>query len=154
LMRGRCEVLIATAATPPFCDYEPFACLREIVQHLARRFVMDNGAHRHRNINRGSLASRTVASFAVPSTLRRMFGIKAKMQQRVVVLASDKNDVATTAAVATAGSAPRDKLLPPERKTTVAAVARLHADSNFIYKHGIGLLALRLLLVEETIRAD
>ena len=50
--------------------------------------------------------------------------------------ARDKNHVAAIAAIAAAGSAPWDKLLPPERKTAIAAVARLHADSYFIDKHG------------------
>ncbi len=98
--------------------------------------VVDDGSHRHRNIDGRALAARAIAAFAVPPALGLVLGIKAEMQQRVVVFAGDKNHVAAAPAVAAAGSAARDILLPPERKTAIAAVARLHADSYFINKHG------------------
>src|SRR3984885_12463549 len=137
LMGGCSEMLIPAASLATLGDHEPLPGLREIVRHLARGFVVDDSAHRHRNVFARPFAACTLAAFAVPSALGLMLGIKTEMQQRVVVLARHKNHVAATSTVAAAGSAARDKLLPPERKATIATVARLHADSYFINKHGV-----------------
>src|SRR5579884_1096757 len=56
------------------------------------------------------------------------------MEQRVVVLAGPQNHVAAAPAVAAAGAAPRNVLLPPERETAIAAIARLDSDYGFIDK--------------------
>ena len=84
----------------------------------------------------------------MPPALGLVFGIKTEMQQRVVVFAGDKNHVAAAAAIAAAGASTRNKLLAAKRKAAIAAVARFHADSYFINKHGIraGLSARRLLI--------
>jgi hypothetical protein len=58
------------------------------------------------------------------------------MQQRVVVLAGEEDHVAAVSAITTAGTATRNELLAPERKTAITSVARLYADSYFINKHG------------------
>src|SRR5215469_2434051 len=67
--------------------------------------------------------------------LRRVLGVESEMQQRVVMLARHHLDVAAASPIATARPAPRNVLLAPERKTAVAPVSRLHADSDFIDKH-------------------
>ena len=76
-----------------------------------------------------------VAAFAVASALGRVFGIEAEMEQRVAMDGGHHDDVAAAAAVAAAGTAARNVFLAPERQTAVAAVARFHGDSYFIYKH-------------------
>ncbi len=91
LMRRRGEVLVAPPAPAAARDDEPLARLREIVQQLAGVVVVDHGAHRHGNIDGCALAARAIAAFAVPPALGRVFGIETEMQQRVVVLAGDKN---------------------------------------------------------------
>src|SRR5271170_4901060 len=48
------------------------------------------------------------------------------------MLAGDQSHVAAAPAVPAARSAPGDELLPPERKTAVAAVAGFHEDFYFI----------------------
>jgi hypothetical protein len=48
--------------------------------------------------------------------------------------ASFQDDAAAMTAITTAGAAARDKLLTPERKTTVAAVAGFNQNSDFVYK--------------------
>jgi hypothetical protein len=63
-----------------------------------------------------------------------MFGIKAKVEQGVMVLGCDHDHVAAPAAIAAARSAARDKLFTPERKAAVAAVARFDGNDDFIYK--------------------
>ena len=57
------------------------------------------------------------------------------MHERIVPFARFHDDVATLAAIATRWPAPRDKLLPPERKAAVAAVPGLHSNCGLIDKH-------------------
>ena len=76
-----------------------------------------------------------VAEFAVPSALRFVFGVVAKMNQRVVPLRRFHDYVASAAAVAARGATTGHKLLPAESHAAVAAVAGFHADSCFIDKH-------------------
>jgi hypothetical protein len=123
-------------------DHESFAGVGKIVQLLAGRVVIDNRAHGNRNVDGSAIPARALAAFAVPSALGFMFGIKTEMQQSVVVFARDKNDIAAPPAVAAAGSSARNEFLAAKRKTAIAAVARLHADSYFINKHGFGWVEL------------
>ena len=59
------------------------------------------------------------------------------MEQGVVMLRGDHLHVAAAAAVAAAGSAARNELLAPERKTAVAAVSSFDGNDDFVYKqHG------------------
>ena len=135
LMRGGGEVLVAASSPAAVRDGEPVARLREIVQQLARVGVVDDGSHRHRQLDRRAVAPGAIAAFAVPASLGGVLGIEAEVQQRVVVLARDHHHVAAAPAVAAARAPARHIFLAPERKTTVAAVARLHADSDFINEH-------------------
>jgi hypothetical protein len=64
-----------------------------------------------------------------------MFRVEAKLEQGIGVLATDHDDVAAASAVAAARAAPRDELLPAEGEATVAAVAGLYEDSDFIDEH-------------------
>ena len=53
-------------------------------------------------------------------------GLKRKWSSVFWCWVGDQGDVAATAAIAAAGSAARDVLLPPEGQAAVAAVAGLH----------------------------
>ena len=55
-----------------------------------------------------------IAAFAMTSALGFMLGVKAEMQQRVVVLAGDQDHVAAVASVAAAGTAARDEFFATE----------------------------------------
>jgi len=69
------------------------------------------------------------------AALSFVLGVEAELQQCIGVLAANHDDVAAAAAIATAGSAARDELLPAEGKATVTAVAGLYENSDFINKH-------------------
>ena len=71
------------------------------------------------------------------SALRFVFGIEAKMHQRVVPLAGFHDNVAALAPIAAGRAATRNKLLPPKSETAVAAVAGLYANCGFIDKHDL-----------------
>ena len=96
-------------------------------------FVIDD-TRPDRHLNRQALAFVTgaIAAFAVPSALRRVFRIEAKMQQRIAVNGRHHDDVAATAAIAAAWTAARHVLLAAERQAAVAAIARFDRDSYFI----------------------
>src|SRR3954467_11976749 len=109
--------------------------LREIVDQLATLNVVHGGAHGNFEDDVVAGLAAAVGALTVTSALRVVFGIKAKMDGRVVRLARLHDDVAAAAAVAAAGAAARDELLPAEGNATVAAVARLYADFRFINEH-------------------
>jgi hypothetical protein len=56
------------------------------------------------------------------------------MKQRIAVDGGNHGDVAAVSAVAAAGAAARDELLPPEGEAAVTAIARLDGDDYFIYE--------------------
>src|SRR5580704_5325398 len=148
LMRGSREMLVAAPALAAVGDDKPFAWLSEIVQLLARFVVIDDGADGNWNIHGSSVAARALAAFAVTAALGLMLGIKTEMQQRVVVFAGDKNHIAAAPAVPAAGASAWNEFLAAKRQTAIAAVARLHADSYFINKHGFGPFRARRLRSE------
>jgi hypothetical protein len=128
-------MLIATAPASRFRDHKPLADVREVVQQLAGVGIVDHGSDGHRQVNRFTFPSAALAAFAMPATLRGVFGIKTEMQESVVVCAGDHEDVAAAAAIAATGSTARNKFLAPEGKAAVAAIPGFHADSDFINKH-------------------
>ena len=73
-----------------------------------------------------ALAALAIAAFAVAAALGLMFGIKAEMEKRVVVLAGDQGDIAAAASVAAAGTAAGNVFLAPKGQAAVAAVAGLN----------------------------
>jgi hypothetical protein len=135
LVRGGGEVLIPTPAFAAARYHKPVARRGEIVQQLTGFVVINQRTHWNRNVDGRAIAARAIAAFSMPPALGGVLGIKTEVQQGVVMFARDKHHIAAAAAIAAARSAARDKLLAPERKTAVAAVARLHADSYFINKH-------------------
>ena len=84
-----------------------------------------------------SVVARLVAALAVTAALGLVFGIETEMEQRVVVLARDHHHVTAAPAVAAARTAARDKLLAPERKTAVAAVAGFDGNDDFVYEQAL-----------------
>jgi hypothetical protein len=46
-----------------------------------------------------------------------------------------KDDIAATTSIAARRTAPWDVLLPSERDQAVSAIAGLHRNANFVYKH-------------------
>jgi hypothetical protein len=51
------------------------------------------------------------------------------------VLTADQRDIAPPTAIAAAGTATRDELLPTEGQTAIAAVACFYKNSDFVYEH-------------------
>src|SRR5258708_424115 len=114
LMHRRREPRIPAPAAPASCDYKTLIGLRKFENLLSCFVGVNNRPNWNFQNDSVSVSSRLVRTFAVPSTLRRVFGIETKMYQRVVTLARLHDDVATLAAVAAGGPAARDKLLPPK----------------------------------------
>src|SRR5258706_15255975 len=135
LMRGGGETRVATPAASALRDHKTIAGLREVVQHFAGGRVVNHGSYRRLNVDRIAVVAFAIATLAVPAALGFVFGIKTKMEQRVVVLAGHHNHVAAAASVATAGSTARDKLFATERKTAVAAISGFHGADYFIDEH-------------------
>jgi hypothetical protein len=128
-------MLVAPASFAALGDAELLARMREVVKAFAGRFVVDDGADRHLDFERGAFGAGALAAFAVASALGLVLGVEAKLEQGVGVLAAHHDHVAAAAAIATARSAARDELLPAEGETAVAAVAGLYEYSDFINKH-------------------
>src|SRR5205085_9687178 len=91
--------------------------------------------HRHLQHDAFAFAAGAVGAFAVAAALGGVFRIKAEVHQRIVALAGFHDDIAATAAIAAAGAAARDKLLPAKGHAAVAAVAGSNADFGFIDEH-------------------
>src|ERR1039458_5815877 len=134
-MRGGGEMLVAAAALAALGHAEFLARMGEIVDPLAGGFVVDHRAHGHLDFQRLALGTGALAALAVPAALRLVFRVEAELKQRIGVLATHHEDIAAAAAIAAARAAPRDVLLPAKSEATVAAVAGLHEDSDFINKH-------------------
>ena len=110
--------------------------MREVVHHLARHLVVDDGSDRHLQHDALALAAGFVGAFAVASALGLVFGIEAEVHQRVVALARLHHHVATMTAIAAGRTAARHKLLAPEGHAAVAAIAGLDSDFCFVNEHG------------------
>jgi hypothetical protein len=113
-------------------DNEPVPCHREIVQDFARIGVINHCADWGRNIHRRPVPALAIAALAMASALGFMFWIETKMEEGVVMRTRDQNHVASASAVATTGTAPRDKLLPPKSQAPIPAIAGLHKYFYFI----------------------
>ena len=134
-MSGCGEAGVAFAAASAARRQVALARLGEVEQSLARRFVPDHRAHRHLHVHRVAFVPGPIAALAVTAALGFMLGVEAEVQQRILVLVGDQVDVAAAAAIAAARPSARDELLPPERQAAIAAVARLHVDSDFVDEH-------------------
>src|SRR5882724_5740073 len=129
------KVLVATSAAPTSGHDDTFVRPGEIVYLRAGLFVIDNRPHRDLQDNALAVAPSAIGAFPVPAALAFVFRIEAEVDQRVMALTGFHNDVAARAAVATGRAAPRDKLLPPEGHTSVAAVPRFDLDDCFVNEH-------------------
>lgn len=83
-----------------------------------------------------SVTTRTIAAFAMPASLCLVFGIEAKMQECVVMLARSKDDVPAPPSVPAAWTTARNELLAAKREAAVPAVAGFDLDLNFVDEHG------------------
>jgi hypothetical protein len=99
----------------------PWRC--KIHKLLACFGVANHRSHGHRHFYAFSLAASAVAALAVSASLGSMFRVVPEVKQRVVVFARYENDIAAPSAVSAARAASRNKLLAPERKAAVTAVA-------------------------------
>jgi hypothetical protein len=93
----------------------------------------------HRNLDQQIVSVLAVA--LAPQTMLTPFGVKdavvPKLNECVVTQGGLQVHMATSPAVASAGPASRDKLLPSKGHATTAPVACLQLDSRLIQKHSI-----------------
>src|SRR5207248_1665775 len=128
------KLRVAPASPPATRNHNALVRTREVVNFFSRVVIEHDRSDWDLQHNIFALASRLVRTFAMPAAFRLVFRIEAKMHQRVVAFAGFHDDVAALAAIATRRSAAGNKLLPPEGKTSIAAVANLHelAHRSFV----------------------
>ena len=126
---------IAVAAAPTFGNEHAFSRLGEIVKQLAGLIIVDRSAHGNVYLQMLPRASVTIATLTMPAALGTKNMVVAKFQKRILVRIRDEMNVAAVAAITAAGSASRDKLLPPEGNASVTAVAGLDCDFGFVDEH-------------------
>src|SRR5437868_11877389 len=130
----------ATAAAPS--NQETLPGRGEVVQLFAGLGIVDYRAHRCQDIDRFALVPRAITSLAVAASFGFVLGIEAEMQQSILVRAGDQVNVSTAAAIATAGTAARNKLLAAKSQTAITTVACFYVDPDFVDEHGINKLEL------------
>jgi hypothetical protein len=111
--------------------------LREIVEQFPGRVIVDLGAGRNRNIEIFAIVTVTVAAFAVASAPGAEYVVEAEFEKRVFVGVCDEIDAAAVAAVATAGTALRDELFPPESNAAVPTVTGFDCYFGFVDERGL-----------------
>jgi hypothetical protein len=109
----------------------------EIVEQFPGRVIVDFGARRNRNIEILAIVPVTIAAFAVPSPPGTEYVVEAEFEEGVFVGVRDQIDAAAVAAVAAAGTALGDELLPPEGNAAVPAVTGLNCDFGFVDERGL-----------------
>ena len=67
--------------------------------------------------------------------LAGVFGVVAQVEQGIVVLAADQDHIATASAVAAAGAALGNKLLPTKGQAAIAAVSGFYFDDDLVNEH-------------------
>jgi hypothetical protein len=111
--------------------------LREIVEQFPGRVIVDLGSGWNRNIEIIAIVTVTIAAFAVPSASGAEHVVESEFEKRVFVGVGDEIDAAAVAAIATAGTALRDELLPPESNAAVPAVTGFDCDFGFVDERGL-----------------
>src|SRR5581483_9653994 len=94
------EARVAASAASAARDHESLAGVGEVHHTLARGFVIDGGADRHRDFKRLAVGASAVAAFAVPTSAGLVFGVVAELQQGVLLRGGHQYDVAAASAVA------------------------------------------------------
>src|SRR5262249_21733846 len=135
LMGAGGKVLVAASAAATLGHYQTLIRLREVIQFLAGLLVVNNSADRHFEDDALAVAASAVGAFSMASALGGVFGIEAKVDQRVMAFAGFHDHVATASAVAAGRATTRDKLLPAEGHAAIAAAPCFHPNYGFIDKH-------------------
>src|SRR6266568_1734893 len=105
---GKTSITASTATTAR--DDLTLIGAGKIVNAFAGLLVIKNCANRNLEHNIAAFAAGLVRAFAVPSTLRVVFRIEAKVDERVVPFARLHDHIAALAAVAARRAAARDEL--------------------------------------------
>ena len=118
-------------------DQNAIVGLGEIVEQFPGPVIVNFGARGNRNIEILAIVPVTIAAFAVTSPPGAEYVVEAEFEKRVFVGIRDEIDVTAIAAVATAGTALRDELLPPEGNAAVPAVTGFDCDFGFVDERGL-----------------
>jgi hypothetical protein len=132
LVRGSREPGISPTASTASSRDPGFPVLRKVVQLLAGFEIVDGSADGNLHRNTLAFVAGTLATFAVPTALRLVFGIEAEVQEGIAVDGRHHYDVAASPAVATRRATMRYILLTAEGKATVTAIAGLDRYFYFI----------------------
>jgi hypothetical protein len=136
-IRGRHELRVAAAATPPFGDEHALSVVREIGDQARAVSVLleHERTDRHGDLEVRRRVTGAVAALSVASAPGFEFGVVAKIDQGV--LGGNRGDVdrAARAAVAAVGPAARDVFLSTKTEATVAARTGFDVDVDFVDEH-------------------
>src|SRR5258706_4459411 len=96
--RGR-ELCVAASATSAAADDDAVVGVREVVNHFAGFFVVQDRPDGNFQDDALTIAAGFLGAFAVASALSRVFGVKTEMHQRIVALPGFHPDFAALAAI-------------------------------------------------------
>ena len=128
------EACVAAPAAPRLRDDGLLPNLREIGEHRARRRILDERSRRHLDDARFGVRARHILDVPVAAILALELPMIAEIEQGVHIAVDDEDDVRTAAAVTARRPALGDELLAAERRLSLAAIPRFHADLRTIDK--------------------
>ena len=135
LMRRSGEACITAPTASAFCNDNSVVRTAEVVNNLASILVVDDRPDRNFQDDVFAFGACPVRTLPVASALGFVFGIKAEMNKRVVLLARFHDHVAASTTIATRRTAARDEFLAPEGHAAVAAATRSYPNFGLINKH-------------------
>src|SRR5690606_37485469 len=137
LVGRRLEMHVAETAIAAAGEAEPVADLLQVADQRLAVFLEDLGSGRYLEHDIGAARAGAVAAHAVHAGSGLEMLLVAIVDQRVESGHRLDPYVAAVATIAAVGSAEFDELLPPERDTAGAAVARTNVDLGRVKKfHG------------------
>src|SRR5262249_27456318 len=121
--------------TAAVCDQEALARRGEVVQLFSRFGVIYHRADGRLKLDRPPFVSGAIAALPMASALSLVLGVETEVKQSVLVLTGDEINIAAATAVAPARTSARDILFAPKSQTSIAAVASLYVDPDFVNEH-------------------
>jgi len=129
------EVGVSESAAAAARGQPTIPIVTQVMQQIAGCSIKDLRPNGNSNKQVFAGAARTIRAFAMEPTLSDMARVVTQVQQRVQRSIGDQNYVAATAAIAARWTTAGHKLLAPESRNTVTAVAPLHVYLGAINKH-------------------
>jgi hypothetical protein len=138
---GALEAQVAKAAVAALGNRDHVARIEQLVEHLTRFGIGDDGADRHLQGDVGACGTEHVGAHAVLAALGFVPARVAVVHQGVEVRVRHGEHMAPTSAVAAVGAAEFLVFLVPERHAAIAAITGSNVNKGFVDElHGISSL--------------